>query len=166
MEYIIQQHWLNLISCRWSVLHPMYTCLMIYSLGAGPVSCQHICNHPCMATRLVWSLWGGKTRGGEVCGCHRDLVNRHLLLLLEPQVLLVDFRSRLKAVSSATSKYLMTSGAWLKPRSFPIRLLVIKKICWWRWWWFHVLGHPRGLFFFFLQIIWENVAQDTSRRLQ
>lgn len=53
---------------------------------------------------------GGGTRGGEVCGCRHDLVNRHLLLLLEPQVLSVDLRLRLKAVSSAKSKYLMTSG--------------------------------------------------------
>lgn len=42
-------------------------------------------------------------------GFHHDLVNRHLLSLLEPRASL-DFRSRLKAVSSARSKCLTTSG--------------------------------------------------------
>lgn len=41
---------------------------------------------------------------------HRDPVNRHLLLLLQPLALSVDFRLRLKGVSSGKSEYFMTRG--------------------------------------------------------
>lgn len=84
-EYIIQ-HWLNCMVCQ------------SYQYG-------HLFDD--LFTR--WSLWG-EIRG-SVCGFHHDLVDRRLLLQLQPPALSVDFRLRLeKNVSSAKDKYLMTSG--------------------------------------------------------